>query len=99
MIRALILIAFAAGGFLLVQLGRYVLAQLERVRQLEWKRQILESCNRRKTGTPTNIRLTRALIGDGMPVSFRGDGNPSHDIPEGEYQTMDDRDREREGER
>jgi hypothetical protein len=48
MTRALLFIAFAAGGFVLVQLGRCMLAQLDRIRELRWKREILESCALRK---------------------------------------------------
>jgi hypothetical protein len=54
MTRVLIFLAFAAGAFALVMLGRFVLSQLDRVKQFRWKQEILESCAARK-----NRRVTR----------------------------------------
>lgn len=42
---------------------------------------------------PRNILLTRALIGNPV-TSFRGDGKPDHEIPEGEYLLTEDPDDE-----
>jgi hypothetical protein len=57
--------------------------------QRVWTEQVLASCAKRKADNVS--RLTRSLIGN--PVSFRGDGNPEHEIPEGTYSLSEDPER------
>lgn len=75
MTRALLFFACIAAGAVLVALGRYILAQLDVIRELQRKREILESCaarrNRRTSATELAVIANYAAEAAGEVERYR----------------------------